>query len=632
MQVNLSGTTIFLFIFTLYLKTALPLTYILKFIALIYLSSAAFYCSGQSFSNVTGGIIPDNNTLTFYPVTVTGLGTVIDSVNFGIISVCINLNHNYDANLDIYIKSPDGTVVKLVNNRGANGKNFTNCCFSESGSIPVAQGIAPFTGNFIPEETINALNNLQNPNGIWSLGIHDEVLFNSGTLLNFTISFGNNPPKTPETSVCSVTNGKGCKCPDGTQNCDLLPDITNSEKIIQQNLIEFNGYIRIGVGTPNIGYGPIEIRGTNNCYCDTIKVPCSTVLCPNGSNPKQEVYQRIYHKDSSSITYIDRAAGFMQYHPAHGHVHLDDWTINSLRLNGPNANPLTWPLLGTDKKVSFCLVNLSDCNAIPGACKDKNGNILNYSNVGNPGMGVISGCGTDQGIYPGYIDIYYPGYEGQDIFFGNICNGWYNIVSVTDPKNLITESDKTNNIAVVPVFLSQQAGDCCTADFIADTLAGVAPLKVSFTDKTMPLSSSWRWEFGDGDSASVAYPSHTYVKPGVYDVTLKTTAKGTNCNSVALKRKLITVLPNGGNNNPYNIIAYPVPFKNSLKVYYQTKKIQSINIKIFDAAGRMLLFVSKKNILPGQQAEEFNTSGFAGGIYFIRMCIDEEWKVIKVIK
>ncbi len=586
----------------------------------------------QSFTNNTGGVIPDNNTLTFYTVPVSGLPGSIDSVNFGIISVCINVNHNYDANLDIYIKSPDGTLVKLVNNRGANGKNFTSCCFRENGSIPVAQGIAPFIGSFIPDETINAVNNLQNPNGVWSLGVHDEVPFNSGTVINFIITFGNNPPKTPQTSVCTVTNGKGCKCPDGTQNCDLLPDITNSEKIIQQNFIEFNGFVRIGVGTPNIGYGPIEIRGTPNCYCDTVKVTCSTVVCPNGSNPKQEVLQRIYRKDSALITYTDKPAGFMQFHAAHGHVHLDDWTINSLRLSGPDPNPLTWPLLGTDKKVSFCLVNLSDCNAIPGACKDKNGNALNFSDVGNPGMGIISGCGTEQGIYPGYIDIYYPGYEGQDIFFGNICNGWYNIISATDPKSLVTESDKTNNTAIVPVYLFQQAGNCCSTDFAADTVIGTAPFKVQFADMSMPLSNKWEWDFGDGDTAGTAHPVHTYLKPGVYDVSLKTTARTTNCTNAVTKRKLITVLPKADSGNPYNVIVYPVPFSNSIKIYYQTSSSKSVNIKLFDAAGRELLSIVKKSVLSGPHTEVLNTDRFAKGMYFIRMFIDNEWRTVKAVK
>jgi PKD repeat protein len=588
---------------------------------------------GQSFTNNSGGTIPDNNTLVFFPVNVSGLTTVIDSVNFGLLSVCVSINHTYDANLDIFLRSPDGTIIKLVNNRGSAGKNFTNCCFTENGVIHVGQAIAPFTGNFIPEESLNKVNNLQNPNGVWGLGIIDEVPFYSGSVLNFTIRFGNNPPPTPVISICSISNGRSCKCPDGSQHCELLPDITNSEKIIEKNNIEFNGSLRIGVGTPNIGFGPVEIRGTPNCYCDTVKVPCTTTFCPDGSAPKQQVVQRIYRKDSAAITYTDRPAGFMQYHPAHGHTHLDDWSINSLRLSGPpGSNPQAWPLIGTDKKVSFCLVNSADCNSIPGGCKDKNGNTLLYSDVGNPGLGIISGCGTEQGIYPGYMDIYYPGFDGQDIFFGNICNGWYNIVSVTDPRHFIKETDTSNNTSVVPVYLFQQAGNCCHTNFTADTLIGYAPFKVQFADATMPLSGKWKWNFGDGGSALSGFPSHTYTTPGVYDVTLQTESKDTNCKDSVTKKSLIRVVAKPLTTNPFNVSVYPNPFSKSFTLSFQLSLPKTVIVVCTDITGRTV-FKTQVQQAAGRFFEKiFYEENLASGLYFISFYNGMFKQTVKIFK
>lgn len=62
------------------------------------------------------------------------------------------------------------------------------------------------------------------------------------------------------------------------------------------------------------------------------------------------------------------------------------------------------------------------------------------------------------------------------------------------------------------------------ADFIADPLAGGAPLEVHFSD----LSSeglyeilSWTWDFGDSSPySSDPNPVHTYDVPGVYTVSL----------------------------------------------------------------------------------------------------------------
>ncbi|MEM7657540.1 MAG: PKD domain-containing protein, partial [Bacteroidota bacterium] len=57
------------------------------------------------------------------------------------------------------------------------------------------------------------------------------------------------------------------------------------------------------------------------------------------------------------------------------------------------------------------------------------------------------------------------------------------------------------------------------AGFTADQFEGCAPLDVSFTDTTFspfPLTQ-WEWTLGDGNTASLANPSHTYQDTGWYD-------------------------------------------------------------------------------------------------------------------
>jgi len=58
------------------------------------------------------------------------------------------------------------------------------------------------------------------------------------------------------------------------------------------------------------------------------------------------------------------------------------------------------------------------------------------------------------------------------------------------------------------------------ANFTADTTIGSMGLTVSFTDSSTYTATSWKWYFGDGDSAMVQNPSHTYLSPGSFDVTL----------------------------------------------------------------------------------------------------------------
>ena len=61
-----------------------------------------------------------------------------------------------------------------------------------------------------------------------------------------------------------------------------------------------------------------------------------------------------------------------------------------------------------------------------------------------------------------------------------------------------------------------------TAAFTVDTTQICGRGDVTFTDlSTSPrVIVAWEWHFGDGDSAFVQNPTHTYITAGVYDVTL----------------------------------------------------------------------------------------------------------------
>jgi PKD repeat protein len=64
------------------------------------------------------------------------------------------------------------------------------------------------------------------------------------------------------------------------------------------------------------------------------------------------------------------------------------------------------------------------------------------------------------------------------------------------------------------------------ADFEANLLYGLAPLTVSFTDRSSGLISNWSWNFGDGTSSSIRNPTHVYAMPGTYSVSLTVSSAG----------------------------------------------------------------------------------------------------------
>ncbi|HPM35997.1 MAG TPA: S8 family serine peptidase [candidate division Zixibacteria bacterium] len=62
--------------------------------------------------------------------------------------------------------------------------------------------------------------------------------------------------------------------------------------------------------------------------------------------------------------------------------------------------------------------------------------------------------------------------------------------------------------------------------FSADTTIGWAPFDVAFTGSSGLEVTSWTWDFGDGDSAFVQDPVHTYEAGGQYTVRLEIMADG----------------------------------------------------------------------------------------------------------
>jgi len=81
------------------------------------------------------------------------------------------------------------------------------------------------------------------------------------------------------------------------------------------------------------------------------------------------------------------------------------------------------------------------------------------------------------------------------------------------------------------------------ADFRSTPLCGIAPITVTFSDNSLGGPSSWHWNFGDGFVSSEQNPIHTYIIPGVYDVSL--TVTGLNSFDVLTRTAHIHVTVDG---------------------------------------------------------------------------------------
>ncbi|RYD82247.1 MAG: PKD domain-containing protein, partial [Sphingobacteriales bacterium] len=112
-----------------------------------------------------------------------------------------------------------------------------------------------------------------------------------------------------------------------------------------------------------------------------------------------------------------------------------------------------------------------------------------------------------------------------------------------------------------------------TADFYAINTSGCAPLTVNFFNTANKLSD-FEWNFGDGNTSTEPDPTYTYLKKGVYDVTLKVTSKYDTCIKFIKKTKFISVI---GPTAKFGIkdSSGCVPFKVTLYDSSSTKNIVS---------------------------------------------------------
>lgn len=362
-------------------------------------------------------------------------------------------------------------------------------------------------------------------------------------------------------SQCTINDATDCQCLDPNQtDCDLLPDIQVSwvglesvadgaSEYAQNGEGENNGRLRISVSTPNIGHGPLTVRGagpngyrTFICGSDTSQIydPNSNIeyTCDNGLEPQQVLWQRIYHKNADgSMSYYDREAGTMTYHPTHGHNHTNDWGVFTLRIKDDNEpDPRNWPIVSDGAKLGFCLMDYNICSPDPsiptpnnnalapddytGHCRDDNtvygeGEVLENDDFPNFGLGGGQyGCSeVEQGISSGWLDLYGEWLDEQWINIDpNLCNGDYWIVGIADPNNYYLEENDDNNYSAIPVTLSlQNENSTSTINVTGD----VQICEGEDFELTANYGDSYLWSTGETTQSIMV------SEPGNYSVTVQ---------------------------------------------------------------------------------------------------------------
>jgi subtilisin-like proprotein convertase family protein len=565
------------------------------FLILILLSG---HTQAQTFTNSAGGRIPANGNSTYFYLPISSLGAAQLDSNYGLLKVCIDISHPRVSSIGVSLAAPDGTQIDLADGVGGSGANFSGTCFSMSDSVTVFSGFAPFTGGYYPRHNIGEMNDGQTGIGTWMLVVQNLVQGDSGRVNSWSMTFGTHAPVPISTPFgpCNQFNANGCACADSTQNnCWLVPDMIVGKEWFTDTIHrrEFHDSIRVSNSVGNIGYGPMEFYGTGLWFCGDSQV-VGSLRCPDSTLSKETIRQRIYQKNQNGFfTYKDTAAGTMDYHPelGHNHMHIDDWTENTLRIRGPESDPTQWPIIGRGKKTSMNVYDEIRCDNIFTAC-DYGSTVYSIWGLRNAGLGLgySSGNAYIQGISVGFADIYeYLIPFGQTIYFDSICNGDYVLMGQFDPDGRFVDMDRGNNVTWFTTTLTKQTPACCQTKFDIDTVNYSAGL-FHFIDRSVAMPAQWYWTFGDGDTSTEQFPFHQYTIGGAHTVTL-TTLSAQGCGG----RDTFTVMvPQNVGIVPVSadivISVFPNPSAGSFKLSCDGDMTHDVRLSLYNVLGQSVDF------------------------------------------
>jgi subtilisin-like proprotein convertase family protein len=258
------------------------------------------------------------------------------------------------------------------------------------------------------------------PDGTFSFTPANPDVFGTFT---FTYQVQDDETPTPGTSAPGTVTLALAPPPDAMLLPDLFAWASESRGYlhgwtIDTDEIPGRTLLRLSTATPNIGAGPMELRGG--------------AALPNGT--QQEVNQRIYLAGGGTI---DRLAGTFVYHPDHGHIHWENFAQYMLREVLPGGG--VGNILAIGGKTSFCLLDLT---------------VYDLSLPGAPPSGEYGGCGQLQGISVGHSDVYDQSLPDQWIDITNIPLDQYWMEVVVDPADTLLEADETNNTTRILIDLA----------------------------------------------------------------------------------------------------------------------------------------------------------------------------------
>ncbi|HEX6277309.1 MAG TPA: proprotein convertase P-domain-containing protein [Polyangiaceae bacterium] len=114
------------------------------------------------------------------PIFASARGTIVSS------ALRFNATHIFDQDITLFVTSPSGTIRNITSGNGSSGDNYVNTVFIDSAATAVSAGVAPFTGNYRPEEPLSAWAS-QPAAGYWFGDLRDTAAMDGGTFTELSL-------------------------------------------------------------------------------------------------------------------------------------------------------------------------------------------------------------------------------------------------------------------------------------------------------------------------------------------------------------------------------------------------------------------------------------------------------------
>ncbi|HRS57587.1 MAG TPA: PKD domain-containing protein [Bacteroidia bacterium] len=145
--------------------------------------------------------------------------------------------------------------------------------------------------------------------------------------------------------------------------------------------------------------------------------------------------------------------------------------------------------------------------------------------------------------------------------------------------------------------------------------------------------NTFYWSFGDNDTSSGHKVVHKYNANGKYPVIMLVISNN-GCYNYVIDTAVITNCLSEEElyQARFKMLVYPNPFKQSTNIRFDLNSFSNVKLGVYDAYGKEVEVLVNTALPAGRYEYSFGDEGLAGGIYFIRLNVNNKIWVERVFK